>query len=215
MILTPLRVGHIIHLMNMDVIEPTRQRAEDGTARAFVEHWDWVSARGLLNRNTALALRAAAGRVLQIEGSDWESVDVRNLDVEELLGRFANLAKQDFAPQSLATYQSRFRKALSLYAEYLNNPAGYRPHLRGRATAAAGIPVAPPDRGRSARSTISSRVSSAKGSAMVKYPFPIRTGVLAELLLPVDLRPDEAGRLGAFITSLAVGPAEVSDNEDA
>src|SRR5258707_13511963 len=111
-------------MMNIKEGESERPRAEDGTGRAFVEHWDWAWARGLLNRQTALALRAAASRVLQIEGSDWESVDVRSLDVEELLGRFTNLAKQDFAPQSLATYQSRFRKALSMYIEYLNNPAG-------------------------------------------------------------------------------------------
>jgi hypothetical protein len=203
--------------MNMEQGEAERPRAEDGTGRAFVEHFDWVATRGLLNRNTALALRAAASRVLQIEGSDWESVDVRSVDVEELIGRFTNLAKQDFTPQSLATYQSRFRKALSMYIEYLNNPAGYRPHLRGRTSGPPGTQTLAPDRIKPSRATSGGgRASSAKTPAsMVRYPFPIRPLVLAELSLPVDLRPEEAERLGAFIASLAVGPADAVHDPEA
>jgi hypothetical protein len=62
------------------------------------------SVTGLMNKNTGGALRAAAKQVLSIEG-DPDNVDVTQIkDVESLLGRWANLRKQDFKPDSLETY---------------------------------------------------------------------------------------------------------------
>src|SRR5438046_2456882 len=104
----------------------------DGTARDFVDHWDWAASKGLLNRNTANALKAAAKRVLLIEGDAWEFINVRSLEVDSLLDRFENLEKKAFTPESLATYRSRFKRAHSLYLSYLADPRNYRPQVRER-----------------------------------------------------------------------------------
>src|SRR5207248_842726 len=106
----------------------------DGTAGDLVEHFTWVASRGLLNQATAKALRTACTRVLEIEGEGWQALDVRNLEAESLLNRFETLKKRDYNPGSLATYRSRFKKALQLYLSYLADPSGYRPQMRERAS---------------------------------------------------------------------------------
>jgi hypothetical protein len=185
--------------------ESTAMTTADGSARDFVDHWDWAASKGLMPKATAGALRIAASRILQIEGETWESVDVRELDVESLLGRFENLAKKEFAPGSLSTYQSRFRKALQLYLSYLKDPSAYRPPTRGvRRSTADGRRAAP----RAAAEAGPDVERDLPGyTDMVKYPFPIRNGVIAQLSLPVDLQKGEAKRLAAFLDSLAVETA--------
>src|SRR5437660_3226092 len=98
-----------------------------GTGLAFVRHWDWVAEKGLMAPASARAIRAAVSQILKID-SNWESVDVRNLDVEALFARFRNLSK--IAPGSLAAYESRFRSGLQSYLAYLDNPTSYQPKTR-------------------------------------------------------------------------------------
>src|SRR5437588_9672429 len=88
--------------------------APDGSGRALVEHWSWAAKRGLMNPNTASALRAASSQVLGVL-DDWQTVEVRSIDVDDLLTRFVNLRKKDFKPESLETYKHRFRQALNMY----------------------------------------------------------------------------------------------------
>jgi hypothetical protein len=190
------------------------QELGDGSGRDFVAHWDWAASKGLLNRNTANAFKAAARRVLAIEGDDWESINVQSLNLDSLLDRFENLAKKDFTPDSLATYRSRFKKAHSLYLSYLADPRNYRPQAREREKTPLSTSGGP--RRESKKTTAATADSaqmastgSAIGARLIKYPFPIREGVIAELLLPLDLRKDEARRLAAFLDSLSVTPEPV------
>jgi hypothetical protein len=182
-----------------------------GTGLAFVQHWVWVADKGLMPRATALAIRAAASQILKIE-SDWESLDVRSLNVDGLIGRFRNVSK--VAPGSLATYESRFRSGLSSYLAYLDNPASYQP--KGRRPIRNDNP-----RSRSKTSEISDQAKAhedsgpaATGSLQVEaarlvvYPFQVRRGVFAELKLPADLTIDEARRLGKFIEAAALTGAD-------
>lgn len=185
----------------MDMVE-----TRDGTGRDFVEHWTWAADRGLMNRDTARALKAAVLRILKIEGDDWESIDVRSLDEDTLLDRFEVLEKKDFAPDSLSQYRSRFKKARALYLSYLDNPRGYKPTFR--ASSDRSDKGETPTKAKKQRETIAEPVgvANAAGPKMVRYPFPVRNGVMAELLLPVDLQKSEAKRLSAFMESVAVDP---------
>jgi hypothetical protein len=181
----------------------------DGSGRDFVDHWNWAAAKGLLNANTANALRAAVARVLAIEGDSWESINVRSLDVDSLLARFENLAKKDFTPESLATYRSRFIRAHRLYLSYLADPRNYRPQSKERV---------PTERSKSRAGRVGGKGTSTEaedalqdgprkapnGVEMIRYPFPVRSGVIAELVLPADLKKDEARRLATFLDSLAM-----------
>jgi hypothetical protein len=171
---------------------------KDGTGQALVAFFDYVAEKGLMNRNTAGAMRAAVKEVLAVEADDLSSIDLDSLDIDGLLRRFENLRKQKFKPDSLHVYQTRFRKAIQLYTDYLADPSGWRPPMRERTqTPTAEV----------ARNEKPKQRAAPRGSAspqLMEYPFPIREGVVARLHLPIDLRKGEAQRLGVFLNSLAI-----------
>jgi hypothetical protein len=175
----------------------------DTSARALIDHWAWAAEKGLMNRNTAGGLRSACNRVLEVLGDDWEQTNISELNVEETLLRFQNLKKKDFRPQVLEEYKQRFRKAVRSYLEYLANPGNWKPSAQERPTAA--------QRGSRARKDSSSpargpalQVALGHGANEMEYPFPLRSGVMARLVLPKDLTRDDVNRLSAFMSMLIV-----------
>jgi hypothetical protein len=156
-------------------------------------------------RATAKATRAAVSQILKIE-DNWENIDVRQLEVDSLIARFRNLSQ--LAPNSLATYESRFRSGLESYLGYLDNPATYQP--KGRKSTSREEKPRPktkdkPFAGPSGSTRASSPVPPPAGSArLVVYPFPVRPDIFAELKLPADLTVDEARRLGKFLEAVAL-----------
>jgi hypothetical protein len=173
------------------------------SGRALVDHWTWAAKKGLMNLNTARSLRAACAQVLGVL-DEWESVDIRELDVESVLLRFVNLRKKDFKPDSLESYKQRFRQALQLYLLYLEDPGGGNPRARERPNS-NDKPTRPP------RTTTSSAAPKAPmgeeeidRAGLISYPFPLREGKIARLFLPADLKVAEVRRLTAYMMTLAV-----------
>jgi hypothetical protein len=180
-----------------------------GTGLAFVQHWDWVADKGLMPRNTALSIRTSVSKILQID-RDWESVDVRQVDVDALISRFRNLS--ELAPNSLATYESRFRSGLASYLTYLDNPTSYQPKVRRHAqreekpgTKARKLPASRRTVPEEQPAVASHAATSPK---LVVYPFPVRPDVFAELKLPADLTLDEASRLSSFLKAIAMADGD-------
>lgn len=175
------------------------------TGKDFVDHWTWAAEKGLMNTATAASLKSACIKILGVL-DDWETIDVRNLDVGEVIHRFQNLKARDFTPSSLETYASRFRKALTLFLEYAANPAGWRVAGRSRrqksnekilkndkAEGADGAKVA----------IIKEDARSFDEPNLISYPFPLRRGLTVKLSLPEDLTSTEARRLSAFMMTLS------------
>lgn len=172
------------------------------SGRALIDHWTWAAAKGVMNKNTAGGIRAACSQVLEALGEDLDGVDVRTLDVDGALRRFENLKKKEFKPPVLAEYKRRFRNAVKSYLAYLEDPGGWRPAVRegrpggaernggGRSTSAP-----PPE----AAAVESKEIAK---SRVMEYPFPLREGLIARLILPVDLRASEVKRLAAFMNTL-------------
>ena len=157
-----------------------------------------------MNRNTAGGLRSACSRVLEALGDGWEQINIAELDVEETLVRFQNLKKKDFLPQVLEEYKQRFRKAVRSYLDYLENPGTWKPAAQEKPTGSqrnsrgrksSGLSFAPP---------MPSQTSSRHGADEIEYPFPLRPGVMARLILPKDLSRDDVSRLSAFMGMLVV-----------
>src|SRR5437899_6948204 len=88
-----------------------------------------------MNSNTASGLRAACTQVLSVLGEEADTVDIKTLDIEDTLTRFQNLKKREFTPGSLGTYKQRFRKAVTSYLDYLNDPGGWKPKSLDRSVA--------------------------------------------------------------------------------
>jgi len=169
------------------------------TGKKLVEHWNWAAEKGLMNKNTALGLRAACSQVLGVL-DDWESVDIEALKVEDTLTRFQNLSKNKFKPAVLETYKRRFRQAVASFLSYHADPGGWKPKMLDR-------PVRG-ERSESAERSIQAKARPAQHeitqSGFVEYPFPLRDGFTARLTLPRDLTSAEVKRMTAFMWTLAV-----------
>lgn len=171
----------------------------DKSGKALVEHWSWAAKKGLMNQNTANGIKAAVSQVMKVL-DDWETVNIEELNVEELLTRFQNLKLRQFKPQVLETYKRRFRLAHASYLAYLQDPGNWRPKtLAPRQTARNG------ERERNEPQERTRETPREHPAAnLVEFPYPIRDGQIARLILPRDLTLSEVRRLTAFMRTLTV-----------
>jgi hypothetical protein len=180
------------------------------TAKQLVDHWTWAADKGLMNRNTAAALRTACLHVLGVLDG-WEHIDVTSLDVDDAIRRFQHLRAREFNPKSLTSYARRFRRALASFAEYVKDPGGWKPASRG--------PKSPTEshgqkRHRQPRATAmhdnaeQSVVAASPTRGLIEYPFPLRDDLVARLMLPRDISAAEVKRLSGFMMALAVDRTE-------
>jgi len=172
----------------------------DTSGESFIRFWDYVSNRGLMKVNTARSLAASARQVLSVD-KKWEEIDISALDVEGLIERFKNLRARDYKPETLNVYGRRFRRALGLYLEYLDDPAGWRPIAqRGGGRELDG--GAEGGRIKEGLSVDPGFVDSS--SKLMSYPFPLRNDCVVQLRLPVDLSARDVARLTAFLNTLEI-----------
>ena len=170
------------------------------TGKALLDHWAWAAEKGVMNKNTAGGLRAAVNQVLSVL-DNWETVDVKTLDIDDALLRFQNLKAKDFKPAVLEAYKRRFRQAVCSYLAYTQDPGGWRPRTLERAATEGNHNGSsgrvPEPEARSAR-------HETPLAGFVEYPFPLREGQNARLVLPRDLKSTEVKRLSAFMATLVV-----------
>lgn len=192
----------------------------DTTGKAFVEHWNWAAAKGLMNRHTASSLAGACYHVIRVH-EDWEALDVTKIDADETVRRFTNLRHNDFKPRSLDAYGKRFKSALVSFLDYVHDPAAWKPQQRAtraikkvsdQKSGSSGDSISATSDGASsvgAKASISPQARDDVGD----YQFPLRRNLSARLILPRDLQEGEAKRLQAFI-SLLVTPDEEKEERD-
>jgi len=174
------------------------ETGNDTSGKSFIRFWDYVSNRGLMKVNTARSLAASARQVLSVE-KNWEEIDISALDVEDLIERFKNLRARDYKPETLNVYGRRFRRALGLYLEYLDDPTDWKP----LAQRGGGREL---DKGtEGGRIKVGSAVDSGfvdSSSRLMSYPFPLRDDCVVQLRLPVDLSAKDVARLTSFLKAL-------------
>jgi hypothetical protein len=170
------------------------------SGKALVEHWQWAAEKGLMNLNTAHTYRAACLQVLSSAfPDDWEEIDTKKLDANEVFDRFQNLRGKDLTPRSLQDYKRRFQQALASFLAYASDPAAWKGPGRERPARQEGSP----QRGQTSTRRSFVQRDFGENENLVEYPFPIRD-LTARLSLPRDLKVAEAKRLTAFIMSLAI-----------
>ena len=180
---------------------------QDSSARALVDHWDWAAQKGLMNRGTAQSMAVACRRVLSVQ-ENWENLDVRSLDIEEYLIRFTNLKAKDFSPNSLRDYESRFRRAVGSFREYLDDPSGWK--FPSRSSSSREPLGTRRKKSQSEPSPTETRIEDGSGRAgesaggSQEYSYPFRPDVLARLSIPRDSTSAEINRLVAWARTLAV-----------
>lgn len=188
---------------------------ESATGSGLREFLDWAGSKGELNQTTARALKGAVGKILLVEG-DPENIDIRSLQVDDVLRRFETRFRTDYSPGSMSTYKTRFRQAVDMYLAWVDNDPRWQTVIknrrvgdrsRKRASAANTPVVQPADAGSYALSD--TEASAQNPSQLVRYTLPLRRNLLVQIELPVHLTRADADRIAVFVQSLAFD--DVSD----
>lgn len=182
----------------------------DGTAQGLVAFLEWAGEKGELKANTASSYRTAVQKVMEIDGEAWTSTELKGLDVEHQLERFAQLRARLYNPDSLRTYGNRFRAAVNHYLKFIEDPANFRgsapraTRSKSSESDSARKPRVEPRKKTAPRNAREQELPVVDSKGSVNYPFPLRPGVMVTLTLPRDLRRSEAKRIAAFVDSLAI-----------
>ncbi len=168
---------------------------------AFVER---LGKENKINPRLAAQLASSVRRVAEVEPS-WEQMDVKQLNVDALLQRFAQEKASSYGKTSLEEYQRRFRRVVNMYLDYLANPEGWQPAIRrGRPPKSKTAVTAKRGRTAATAAPAASAPAPVGEVRVVEYPFPLRASLVIKLSLPSDLRKAEVERLSAFLRTLTV-----------
>jgi hypothetical protein len=178
----------------------------DLSRSALLAFVDYLSAKGLMNKTTASARKAAANRVLGVL-DEVEASDVSQLDLDDVMTRFHHLEGSKFKPQSLNTYKSRLKSVIEDFLRYQRDPMNFKPNGQssGRRT---------PDRARASDSPAPLRHESVRRSSeqtveappasVSILPIPIRADLTIKVQgLPFDLTVGEANKIANVIKAMA------------
>lgn len=172
------------------------------TGKQFVDFWSWAAQKGLMNENTAYSFSSPVRQIISVN-EDWETLDVSKLDVDNLLSRFQNIKGKNFKPDSLNAYFRRFKQALEMFLEYVENPTGWK--YKGQNSQNRKPKNSKTGKDSQNENNFEMPISQAEGSIqMVDYPFPLREGCIVRLKLPTDLKLSEVERLNNFMRSVVI-----------
>lgn len=193
-----------------------------GDGHGLLEFLDWAANKHEIPKATAQNLRGAAAKVLDVE-QDLSSVDIRTIDVDDVLRRFEIKSGSAYNVASLTSYKSRFRAAVAMYMAWLSGEPGWRGNQRKtrtnggdsrRARSESAKKTPAPRSSPSVTSTGPAEAASPSVSKIVQYTMPLRPDLLVHLSLPVDLTYADAERVANFVKSLAFDQHTGSPSED-
>jgi hypothetical protein len=172
------------------------------SADDLLEFLDHAGDKGLMPAATAQALAVATRNVLGIL-SDAEKADLRQLDLDAIVRRFANKRAKDFNPSSLKEYGRRIRRAVDLFLSWRDDPTNFT--VKTRTT--AGPRKRDKELGSDEPMTRETSKEQAPDEVAGTYrsAIPIRPGIVVTLVnVPNDLTSAEAERIAGFVRMLAL-----------
>jgi hypothetical protein len=180
-----------------------------GSADGLISFIDFMVQKGYGTARSLNLAKSATKQVFSIvEGEDYGGSDVRTFDIGEYLTRFENRSMGRYSADTLAAYRSRFRRAVESYRSYLADP-NWKPAARpagARRTVASdssnGSQGKPKGRSVGAGSQAAPRPPLDIPASVITYPFPLKSGHIAQLHLPTQLDREDAERMTTFIRAL-------------
>jgi hypothetical protein len=184
-------------------------KVASGTADGLFAYLDFLLDKGYARTGTVSPWKSAARTVFStVSGEKYGEMDVLELDVDDYLKRFENMVIGQYKEESLSAYRSRFKNSVESYRKYVKDkqlPTFKAASTRRSSRTAAG--------NNAAASTASNEAIAETGdvvhrepSGLIDYPFPLQTGQVAHLRLPMRLDKTDAERLGAFLRTLVFEP---------
>ncbi|RIA44607.1 hypothetical protein DFR49_2854 [Hephaestia caeni] len=169
---------------------------------AILEFQDYQAAKGLLAKGTAMARKAALGKVLGIL-PDEEAEDVTKIHLDDVMLRFSNLQGKDYTPGSMNTYKSRVKAALEDFEAYLSNPLGFRPNInrRDRSSKSDKPQVQKVDSTTPTEIVPKSTTTSFESVSIL--PIPLRSDLVVRIQgLPFDMTENEARKIANVVLAM-------------
>jgi hypothetical protein len=189
----------------------------NGTAQGVVEFLDSLIKKGRATSGTVAPLKAAFKRILsQIDGDNWETVEISKIDTTDYISRFKVLTKGKINKASYIAYKQRLEKANAWYKNFLTNPAWTPPQSKivGKKSAAKGekkkINEMQTDNGELNSNVM--QTESKTEDDFASFNFPLLNGKLVSFYFPKNLKLDDAKRIHKFVDSLVVN-SELNPNE--
>jgi hypothetical protein len=171
-------------------------------------------AKSLINPNTGNGYKVAAAALLEQVGEDE---DVRTVDLDVAVRRYNNSHPNELSPKSLGVYKRRVQRLITDFVKYTENPAAFKG--RGRSPLEMGNGEKKKDKSKTekgANTTITPATGnlslSGQPAQLLMQPsprtgltldYPLRTDFLAQVIVPRDMKAEEARRLSRFIMTLA------------
>ena len=186
----------------------------DYSRAALARFIEFVVAKGLVHPATAQGWRVATAKVLE-ELPPAQMQDVRTIDVEATFKECLNRYPGRLSPASVGEYRRRVHRAIEEFVRWMADPGSYafRPPARParmEARRRLDTGVEPPPV--SARPRSPDRPALPRANSMA-LEYPLRSDLLAQVVVPRDLTVEDAQRMGAFLLTLAVDftPAPVGE----
>ena len=174
----------------------------------LITYLDSLVEKGRVRSSVVVPLKTAVRQIFEtVEGDNWVNIDISEIDLDDYMVRFKNLALDRYNEDSYKAYKARANRALNWYNNFLQSP-GWTPQIRKSSnsnkktikssTSKDSIKSPTPT------TTFKSAAKSSAPNDLIGFPFPLSNGSLASLYLPKQLSKTDAERLSQFIFSLVV-----------
>jgi hypothetical protein len=185
-----------------------------GTVDGLLAFLDYLVDKGYATAPAVHPLRVASKIVFsKMQGDGYGSFDVRTFDADDLMDRFERRFVGEYKTESLNSYRQRLKRAVTAYRDFLANGNVSAIRTSARAPRRRKVEESAPATGQTKPNGVRTNgngngeghTPDVSGS-LIDYPFPLRSGAVAHLRLPLKLEKADADRLGAFLRTLVFEP---------
>lgn len=190
------------------------------TASGLIDYLDSLVVKGRSRSGIVGPLKTAITKVLEkTEGDNWGSVTITEIDTDDVMARFKNLTLGVYDSASYKAYESRIRRAIGWYRQFLADP-GWAPKSREatekdkpglsaiKTSPAIGSVAAPKANVISIATT-----TEAPKSDGIPYPFPLANGQIARIFMPSGLTTSDVDRFALFLKALVIDEGGQGDDD--
>lgn len=178
----------------------------DYSTSSLLTFLEYAERKGLMNKRTAQSKKNSVGSIVEIL-DEHEKIDVRELDVDQVLERFANIQGPNFTPVSLTSYKSRLASSIREFVRYKDNPLTYssKKNKKLKRPKASSTSLSRASNSVPSQSKINALQPADTVLSQHVFPIPLRNNCVVKIAgLPFDLTEAEAKKIGAVVSALAL-----------
>ena len=186
----------------------------DYSTQGVMNFLDFASQRGLMKKSSVTPIKTACNNIFPVL-DESEASDVSKLDLEAVIQRYKNINSLKVRPDTMQTYATRVKYAVSEFIKYNDDPASWKPQGGQRSATSAQSSRREKPAPNGASQPIGNEPTP-KGSSLdasqITHQFPIRRDMVVTVQgIPFDVRRSEMARLTAFLSNLVA--EEVADEQ--